>query len=173
VRIPRLTQWVSIGVFAAAFLLPGCSESGDIGAVCRMVKANPDGGGGAVAILEKEIAPGRDVLSLGVVECENFVCVHDRYAPLSGNPDAELTGRCSDQCTPSESDPRSGCKGISPEATFERGPYTCRALALDPETVSIICSTDTDLCNRLFPGGTAYYCAQGAAPPKTPKDAGF
>ena len=138
----------------AATLLPGCPVTGDIGYPCRFVKQ--DGG----IVMESELRPGQDLIAFGSVECEDFVCVRNRFAPSTGS---EALGTCSARCLPTNPD---DCKGLSPEANTSQGPFTCRPLVLDSETLAVLCNDlNSPKCHVVGGNLTAYYCAQGAAPP--------
>lgn len=154
-------------LFAASLVfatgIAGCKVTGDIGAECTLVKAVtlPDGGLGTENMREGELPYGRDVISFGSTACEDFVCIRHRFTEPSGNPETIAMGKCSQRgCSPT--DPQA-CEGVSPQADLTGGPFTCRPLLLDEETLAAICSTDPEMCNQLFGGQTSpYFCAQGA-----------
>ncbi len=149
--------WSLCVAFAAA-LLPGCPVTGDIGYPCRFVRQTADGG--MAPVLESEIGAGEDVIAFGAIECEDFVCVRQRYAPLTGG---EALGTCSARCLPTNPD---DCKGLSSEANLAQGPFTCRALVLDAPTLGALCNDpNSSKCQIVGGVPTAYYCAQGATPP--------
>lgn len=148
----------SLCVAFAATLLPGCPVTGDIGYPCRFVQQAADGG--MVPILESQLPAGEDIIAFGAIECEDFVCVRNRFAPSTG---VEALGTCSARCLPTNPD---DCKGLSPQANTSQGPFTCRALLLDSETLAVLCSDPTSANCQIVGGNlTAYYCAQGATPP--------
>lgn len=150
-----------VGVGSVAAFPTGCAETGDIGRPCFMVKS--DGDGGTAPITEGEIDLNRDVISFGALECDQFICVRQRYAPAGTNPDAPAVGTCSDTCVQGSAD---ACRGLFPEADLTAGEFTCRALMLDEESLNAICDADPVLCERLLGGNdTPYYCAQGETPP--------
>jgi hypothetical protein len=148
----------SLGLALAVVLLPGCPVTGDIGAQCRFVQQTADGG--MVPILESELPNGVDIIAFGAIECEDFVCVRNRFAPSSGGT-GDALGTCSARCLPTNPD---DCR-VSSEVDVSQGPYTCRALLLDPESLAALCSTDPAACQIIGGNQTAYYCAQGATPP--------
>lgn len=146
-----------VGVGSVAAIPTGCSATGDVGRPCFMVKS--DGDGGTVPITEGEIDLNRDVVSFGGPECDQFICVRNRFASATGDPSAQAMGTCSDSCVPGSSE---ACEGLFPEADLSAGPYACRALLLDEESLNTICDADPDLCDRIFgPNRTPYFCAQG------------
>lgn len=150
---------VALGVIWTA----ACTQTGDIGRPCLLVKANPDGGT-PVDLLESEIDVRRDVISFGALECDDFICVRSRNTPLTGTPQARAQGTCSTDCVPGSA---TGCAGLHPDAPVARGRFTCRGLLLDEQSIAAICTASSDLCRRYFggPDRTPYFCAQGHAGP--------
>lgn len=157
--MPTSRRIASAAVFALAAVLAGCPVKGDIGYPCLLVSGNPDGGPGTVPILEGNLTAGQDVISFGAIECENFICVHNRYAPFTGNPSAQAQGTCSAACTTD-----TVCAALYPQADPTQGRYTCRALLLDPETLAALCAANPSLCNQIWgTNRSSNFCAQGAA----------
>ncbi len=166
-RLGRSSRWMGL-VALVALVSSGCSESGDIGFPCVLVRS--DGDGGVVPITNGELQPNTDIVSFGSFECEDFTCVRHRYAQIVGEPNAPANGVCSRDCTAGDT---RGCVALHPEASNADGPFTCRSLVLDEETLTVLCAQPDPppIC-----GSTAQsnYCAQGATRPdaKAAADAG-
>jgi len=143
----------SLWVVTAAvltLLAAGCPVSTDNGIPCELVKRAPDGG--AEKITEAEVTPGKDFVSFGVPECENFLCVRASSAPKSGNPNNVATGRCSSRCASEESNCPSAVNDLE---------LKCRPLILDEVTLGQICLNDPAKCERYFGGAqTPFFCAE-------------
>lgn len=165
------SAWVSLAA-AAAILASACTESGDIGYPCVLVKS--DGDGGTVQIYEGELAPNRDILSIGAIECEDFYCVRHRgteptqATDENGNPIDPNTiparGVCTRPCVVTN---ERSCDAVHPTADLTDGPFSCRPLVLDPETLADVCDDPNPppICGATT---QSTYCAQGG----TPADAG-
>lgn len=158
--MPTIQPTIQRIAAAAVLALAACSVKGDIGSPCFLVIGNPDGGAEPVPILEGTLTAGQDVIPFGSTACENFICVHNRYAPLTGNPSAEAQGTCSAACSTDTE-----CAGVYPGTDLSRGPYTCRALLLDPETLAALCAANPSLCDQYWgTNRSSNFCAQGASP---------
>jgi hypothetical protein len=147
----RMTR--SLGLLTCAvltFCFVGCSVYTDNGIPCDLIKSGADGG---VKVLESEVTPGKDFVSFGVTECENFICVRASSAPKSGDPNAVATGRCSSRCASEEA----RC-GSANDAKL-----SCRPLILDEVTLGKICLDSPQKCKELFGGPQgAYFCAEAS-----------
>lgn len=152
---------------SVSFVLVGCRAKTDLGRECTLVKKLPDGG--TAPILEGDIkeAANKDFISLGSVQCEDFVCVRDADFPRPGldggnfDPTKEARGYCSRPCIQGAQCPAENA--ADDEKADKR--LTCRALLLDEATLSAICSTDPAKCKQYF-GETKspYFCARGNSP---------
>ena len=108
---------------ALGLALAGCEPS-DEGRTCTLLKARE--GGGAVALRESELPAGKDIVSYGSADCQEWLCVRDaHYRPAPGATDA--LGYCSRACAPA-----TGCRSIDPER-----PLTCRQLIADGEFLCV------------------------------------
>lgn len=159
---------LACAVFGAAAAVVGCPvPPSDLGqGPCFLVKRNPDGGTDAVRIKESELTQGKDFISFGSTECENYVCVRDKDAPPSGDPNSDAVGYCTKDCSPASP---SSC-AISPKtAQFDPGasnarPLSCRPLILDEITIGNYCNDPANQarCDELFgPNRSPYFCARG------------
>ncbi len=165
-----LTRSFVIGVFA--LLVVGCKTPTDLGAVCRMVKRNPDGGR-ALPIREGEIKAGanKDFISFGASDCDNLTCVRDSEfargdgGRLDGGLDDDdggtlgpiALGYCSDKCLQG-----STCSSADPNDDNDaKKRLNCRALLLDNETLNALCGA-----GQCLPGNikSPYFCARGQIP---------
>jgi hypothetical protein len=142
---------VSLATAALALaVMTGCTVAGDNGIPCDLVKRAPDGG--SAEVTESEVTPGKDFVSFGAPECENFVCVRSSAAPKTGDPTARAKGKCSSRCASAEA----RCSSAVGEVKLQ-----CRPLILDDVTLGKICLDDPGKCERFFGGAqTPYFCAE-------------
>jgi hypothetical protein len=146
-------------VSSAALLISACKPPTDLGNDCRMVKRNPDGGR-ALGIKEGELksAANKDFISFGSTDCENLTCVRDAEFLRDGGSldvDAGAFGYCSDKC-----DEGSTCPSGNPNDDNDaKRRLNCRALLLDPETLSALCAA-----GQCLPGDvrSPFFCARGS-----------
>ncbi len=148
-----------------AGLLAGCDQRNDLGKPCVLVRkdpadTDPSDGYNHINILEGEVTEGKDFISFGSVECEDYVCVRDKDQRKDPRvpPTASASGYCSRPCAPTSPAP------CPPGGSIPAGyGMTCRPLILDEETLSTICPVDPETCRRVF-GDTRspYYCALSA-----------
>ena len=162
---------ISSGLLAIACvgLLTGCRVDTDLGVECNLVRkdpadTNPDDGYNFLPILEGEVTEGKDFISFGAVECEDYVCVRDKDFPKGSSPNVQAKGYCSRRCAPTSPQPCPGAEANLPPGKS----MTCRALILDEQTLGTICHDDPTTCTRVF-GDTRspYLCALN------PPDAGM
>lgn len=162
----RQSVTVSFGLLAIACagLFTGCEVKTDLGVPCLLVRkdpadTNPNDGYNYLPILESEVTEGKDFISFGSVECEDYVCVRDKDFPKGTNPNVAAQGYCSRRCAPTSPQPCPGAQAnIAPGRTM-----SCRALILDEQTLGTICRDDPETCTRVF-GDTRspYLCAMNA-----------
>jgi hypothetical protein len=150
-------RWVLLAGALNAVLLTGCSGGGDLGHPCTLIRKNPNEAADGIKFLtikESEIVPGRDYISFGVTECEEFVCVRDANAP-KGKPGDDAQGVCTRSCV---TDSTSCSTGVDKD--YGGDPFTCRALLLDQETLAAIKDTDPVKYAQTFGDNLSpYYCA--------------
>jgi hypothetical protein len=133
----------------------GCATS-DLGVVCTLQKANPDGGQPLPMTGADITADGQDIISLGAQGCDDFICVRDLGQPKP-EPTDTLVGYCTHVCSGSGEGP---CPGINQEAGR---PYNCRSLLLDEQTLRELCNANGALCDQYFgPQRSSNFCARGA-----------
>ncbi len=163
---------LSAFVLLGAAGLSGCRDSTDLGRECFMVKKDPTGAQSSVRIKESEIGAGRDFISFGAAECDDFVCVRDaNFQPKDIPAGADLStidakGYCSRGCEAPSGDTTSindQCPAANPEDDkIPALKLNCRALLLDTETLNLICREDPAQCQRIFGDTrTPYFCARG------------
>jgi len=152
---------VAVGclVLAAAGLMASCKvPASDVGKPCILVKRAPaDAGVTSVPVKESEVVEGRDFISFGSTECDDYVCVRDKDTPKSTTPQVDAVGYCSKPCAPTNP---LGC-AIAPEnqGVILRG--TCRAMLLDEETLNTLCTADPNKCQQYFGSNRSpYFCAR-------------
>ncbi len=145
----------------ATLAVTGCRVQTDLGAPCLMVKKDPTGTQTSVPITEGEVTSGRDFISFGAMECDDFVCVRDASStrPSGATDSTPATGYCSRGCEQNEA-----CPAANPEDDkIEALKLTCRALLLDTETINLLCREDEAQCRRIFgETRTPYFCARGS-----------
>jgi hypothetical protein len=145
-------------VLLVPLFLKGCRVATDLGRTCQLVKRNPDGGQGSVAILESELPAGtKDFISFGATECEDLVCVRSADIAKTGVPGAAATGYCSRACVPNAS---TGCPAANSDD--DKDPtrrLICRALLLDDLTLAQICTNDPGTCQQIGGARSPYFCA--------------
>lgn len=146
-----------------AVLSAGCSVPSDLNTPCVLVRKDPADptGKASLPLLEQEIAPNKDFLSFGSVECEDYVCVRDALFTRPGVEEGTAaTGYCSRQC--SLNSPL-GCPSY--DEALDKAPdtkLTCRALLLDVNTLAAIRQADPENYQRFFgTTETPYFCARG------------
>jgi hypothetical protein len=150
-------RWVLLAGALAGVLSAGCSGGSDLGRSCTLVKKNPDGSNGGIPIKESEIVAGRDYISFGALECEEFVCMRDASTPKGNNPDADAQGVCTRSCVATDS---SSCKTGQSDVDKGSNPYTCRALLLDEQTLVAIKASDPATYAATFGDNLSpYFCA--------------
>lgn len=158
-------------LLALVLLASGCRVQTDLGRQCVLVRRDPASSPGEVrakALTEAEVPPGRDYISFGVTECEDFICVRDAsyVVPANTPPTAEALGYCSRACEQQRGDsPNLNTSCPAMEEAHNRDPalrLSCRALLLDPDTITAICNADRTLCERYF-GDNRFstFCARG------------
>jgi hypothetical protein len=153
----------------ALFAVAGCKASSQLGEECVMVKRNPNVDGGRLFVTNRELeaGAGKDFLSFGSTDCEDFICVRDSdYARPDGgalNPNEPAKGYCSRSCSIGD-----GCPSFSAE--LDRNPstrMTCRALLLDADTLRALCNgsaADRANCTAHFANTTSSdFCARGGS----------
>jgi hypothetical protein len=150
------TRLVTAVMFvAAASLVMGCRPATDLNTPCRLVAGNPDGGAPR-QLLEKEVrakqTANKDFISLGTVECEDFICVRDTSFQSDAGDDDPAFGYCSRACAQGSSCP-------SQDSSLDDGPnrLRCRALLLDAETLKELSDKGLNPGNVRDP----YFCARG------------
>ncbi|HZH03112.1 MAG TPA: adventurous gliding motility lipoprotein CglC [Myxococcaceae bacterium] len=141
-------------------VLIGCTNAGDNGKPCQLVKRDPEDtdpsdGIRRVRIREEEIEAGTDFISFAAVDCEDLVCVRESTAPLTGNPLAEVQGKCSRPCVEGTECP-SAQDGVT---------LSCKALLLDEQTLADIEKADKVRFENAF-GSTKspFFCVADPAP---------
>jgi hypothetical protein len=152
-------RWVLLAGALSGVLFTGCSSTSDLGTTCTLVKKNPNeanDGIKSIPIMESEIVAGRDYISFGSTECEEFVCVRDASTPKS-DATGPATGVCTRSCIVTDS---SSCKTGKSEVDKGSNPYTCRALLLDPDTLAAIKASDPATYAQTFGDNLSpYFCA--------------
>jgi hypothetical protein len=155
----RSTLSVLVLLAIASSALASCSVHTDLGTPCVLVKRDPtdtdeSDGIRSIPIKESEVQLGKDFISFGAVECENYVCVRDANTPKGSTPNADAMGICSRACAFGSS---TACPSVDPTNL----PLTCRALLLDEATVGTICANDPTRCERFFGNSRSpYFCAR-------------
>jgi hypothetical protein len=145
----------AVTLVAAASLVVGCRPATDLNTPCRLVAGNPDGGAPR-QLLEKEVrakqSANKDFISLGTVECEDFICVRDTSFTSDAGDDEPAFGYCSRACAQGSSCP-------SQDSSLDDGPnqLRCRALLLDAETLKELSDKGLNPGNVRDP----YFCARG------------
>jgi hypothetical protein len=155
---------VTAVLFLAALIsLGACRVATDLGRPCTLVKKNPDGGSGSLAILEADLPVNKDFISFGATECEDLVCVRDAAVPKSNIPNATATGYCSRACVPNVSN---GCPGANPDDDKDPNKKLgCRALLLDEQTLGVICTTQPATCQSIGDTRSPFFCARAIPSP--------
>lgn len=143
-----------IFLFATLFvsLTTACSDSNDLGVSCKLQKK--DANNNLIDITEKEAREAlagsdkgdkgstllRDLVALGIPECEDLVCVRDAgFDPGSVADTAAARGYCSMECT---------SEGSACKASGSKDKYVCRQLMLDPETLERACESNPAYCTN-------------------------
>lgn len=148
---------IAAALLVGGLVASGCRPATDLNTPCTLVKSNPDGGV-PLPILEKDVrakqSANKDFVSLGTVECEDFVCVRDTGFTSTAADDAPAAGYCSRQCSPGTACPSS-------DADDDTGPNAlgCRALLLDAETLKALADQGMNPGNVRDP----YFCARAGA----------
>jgi hypothetical protein len=159
-----LFRSLSVLLLGAA-LATGCTEATEVGKPCQLVKkpSAEEAAAGALTapVLERDLVAGQDFISFGATDCVDLVCVHDKDAPTSGNPDAVAIGYCSEACIPGE-DSCSKVSGDAVEGLEAR--MSCRALLLDQETLNRLRTEDPALYRSTFGDNTNPFFCAGATP---------
>lgn len=162
-RVPLIAFALALGVAST-----GCTVATDIGQPCFMVKKDPTGEQPSVRLQESEVGTGRDFISFGATECEDFACVRDAsYQPAPGTPPtADAQGYCSRRCIPqSGTNPslNNPCPSSNPsDDEDELLRFNCRSMILDAETLNLICAEDEARCRQIFGDNrTPFFCARG------------
>jgi hypothetical protein len=147
----------------ALFLAIGCRQQTGLNIPCQLVKRDP-ADGGILTIKEKEIkvGAGKDFISFGSAECEDFVCVRDSNFTRADagdqvpDPEAPALGYCSRSCLPNTECPSQ--EAGDDESAARR--LSCRPLLLDAETISQICTVTPGV--PFCGASTPYFCARGS-----------
>jgi hypothetical protein len=166
-RIPFM-RTLPVALVALGLLGLACKPATDLNRPCALIRKDPNNPKQSLPITLGELKANKDFISLGVVECEDLVCVRDADFKQGLN-DAGITslsdpayGYCSRPCLPTNA---SACPSYD-SALDERAAtkLSCRALLLDAETLAAICAADPKKCEELL-GGTKdpNFCAQGGA----------
>jgi hypothetical protein len=154
VRRLTLPALLSLSALLAP-LLSGCTNAGDNGRPCFLVKrdpadTDPSDGVDRVRITEGEIGQGTDFISFSATECEDLVCVREAGTETTGNPAAEAVGKCSRPCAG---------EGAECPSAVENLTLSCRALLLDTDTLSKVRQADPDRFENAFGGTTSpFFC---------------
>jgi len=151
----------SLGALLLATTATGCSEESEIGKPCQLVKkpTAEDAAAGArfSPVTLGELVAGQDFISFGATGCVSLICVNDKDADRSGEPDAPAFGYCSDACIPG-SDSCSEVAGDAPEGLESR--ISCRSLLLDQETLDRLRLQDPDAYRSTFGENVnPFFCA--------------
>ena len=161
-KFPRLII-IACGILGAGSLV-GCKPPpSDVGTgPCFLVKKNPDGGTTPTRVTMGEVTAGKDFISFGSTECDDYVCVRDKDMPRAGDPSTYATGYCSHPCVPANS---TGCAASREAAQFDPRSLTCRPMLLDPDTIAALCKVDPAKCEEVFgPNRSPYFCARAGVP---------
>jgi len=148
-------RWWLAGLGAVALVL-ACRPATDLNKSCTLIRPNPDGGK-PLALLENEVqaAQGRNknFIALGVVECEDLICVRDADFVSDAGPSGKAQGYCSSSCAQG-----SVCSSYDP--AFDRGALSlnCRPLLLSPGALRALDAGD------LGSVRDPYFCARGQTP---------
>ncbi len=135
--------------------LVGCTNAGDNGRPCFLVKGDPadtdpSDGIDRIRITEGEIGQGTDFISFAATECEDLVCVREAGTEATGNPSAEAVGKCSRPCAG---------EGAECPSAVDNLTLSCRALLLDTETLSKVRQADPERFEAAFGGTTSpFFC---------------
>ncbi|MBX7099546.1 MAG: adventurous gliding motility lipoprotein CglC [Myxococcaceae bacterium] len=156
----------ALGLLALLLVTTGCPAKTDLGRECTLVKKLPDGG--VTPILEGDIKEGanKDFISLGSVECEDFVCVRDADFPRPGldggmfDPNAVAHGYCSRPCIKGNNCPAEN----SADNDDPKKRLTCRSLLLDSDTLQAICAKTPEKCTAFGNTTSPDFCARGTSP---------
>lgn len=146
----------AVTIVTAALLAAGCRPATDLNTPCRLVAGNPDGGAPR-QLLERDVrakaTANKDFISLGTVECEDFICVRDTNFQTDAGLDDPAFGYCSRSCPQGSSCP-------SQDSSLDDGPnaLSCRALLLDAETLAALTKAGLNPGNVRDP----YFCARSA-----------
>lgn len=147
-------------LLAATGLVASCKvPASDVGKRCVLVKRAPaDAGVNSVPVKESEVTQGKDFISFGSTECDDYVCVRDKDMPMGTNPEADAVGYCSKPCAPAN---QLGCAVAKENQTALFTGATCRPLLLDEETIGTICNVDPATCQQYFGNNRSpYFCAR-------------
>jgi hypothetical protein len=133
-----MKTWAAVCAAVVALLTTDCTVP-PIGQPCTLVKKDPSDPAGlkSIPITEGEIAnqQQKDYLSLGATDCEDLVCVRSaNHWPDNPDPNAAATGECSTSCSPNA---QGGCI-TGTHTDTEADAFTCRALVLDAEVLSML-----------------------------------
>jgi len=137
-----------VSLFALLFILLAlaCTDSNDLGEPCTLIKkeavplteaeardALKDTGGD-----DKDTRRSRDLVSLGVAECEDLACVRDsKFDPGPVAASAPARGYCSQECQSA---------GSTCKASNSKTKYVCRQLMLDQEAWARACEVNPSYC---------------------------
>jgi hypothetical protein len=150
------TRLVPAALAALVLAASGCRTSTDLNTPCRLVKGNPDGGA-PLPILEKDVraktSTNKDFISLGTVECEDFVCVRDTSFASDAGDDAPAYGYCSRACAQG-----GACPSQDQALDQGRSALRCRPMLLDAETLKVLSDQGLNPGNVRDP----FFCARGA-----------
>ncbi len=151
----RSPRW-SLAAVSALALAAACRPATDLNKPCTLIRPNPDGGK-PLALLESEVqaAQGRnkDFIALGVVECEDLICVRDATFVSDAGASGKAQGYCSASCAQGSTCP-------SFDQSLDRGParLNCRPLLLDARSLGTLDAGD------LGSVRDPYFCARGQTP---------
>ncbi len=162
----QLQQGLIVVAAVAAIGMTGCRVNTGLGNECTLVRRDPtdtdtSDGVRSIPLTEAEIGAGKDFISFGATDCEDFTCVRDQSDEPGAVPAAEARGFCSRSCL--QNDPGS-CLTGNDDIDNGPNPFVCRQLLLDEETLAAIRAADPDRYQAIFGDAqTAYYCARQLA----------
>ena len=154
--VPRTPSRWWLVLAGALALLGACRPATDLNKPCTLIRRNPDGGK-PLALLESDVQAqqgrNKDFIALGVVECEDLICVRDATFVSDAGSTGSAQGYCSASC-----EQGSTCPSFDP--ALDRGPLrlNCRPLLLDSRSLGSLDAGD------LGSVRDPYFCARGQTP---------